>query len=264
MKLRRQGKLVAVVTGASSGIGQATAVRLGSMGVCVVLASRRKERLRQVADQITAAGGVASVAQVDVTDRGQIRTLVADVLAQHGAIDILVANAGTYVRGPVRDLAPEDFARSMKVNFSGALDLIYEVLPHMLARRRGHIVAVSTVDAKKGLPFDAPYVAAKAALTGFMDVLRQELRGSGVYASTILPGRVDTPMIDFLTVPLISRKISPETVARALVRAIEKNKPELIIPRVGPKALIVLAACSAALGDFFVRILGLEGKSQSQ
>jgi short-subunit dehydrogenase len=97
-----------------------------------------------------------------------------------------------------------------------------------------------------------------------MDVLRQELRGSGVYTSTILPGRVDTPMIDFLTVPLISRKISPETVANVLVRAIEKNTPEVVIPRVGPKALIVLAACSAALGDFFVRILGLEGKSQSQ
>jgi short-subunit dehydrogenase len=264
MNLRRQGELVAVVTGASSGIGQATALRLGARGVNVVLASRRKEKLRQVADQITAAGGMASVAQVDVSDRGQIQRLVAEVLSRHGAIDILIANAGTYVRGPVTSLAPEDFARSMKVNFSGALDLIYEVLPHMLARRRGHIVAVSTVDAKKGLPCDAPYVAAKAALTGFMDVLRQELRGSGVYASTILPGRVDTPMIDFLTVPLISRKISPGTVAKALVRAIEKNSAEVVIPRLGPRALIVLAACSAALGDFIVRTLRLEGKTQSQ
>jgi short-subunit dehydrogenase len=263
MNLGRQENLVALVTGASSGIGRATALRLASRGVHVVLASRREALLCEVANQITARGGRARVSPVDVTDRSRVRTLVSGILSELGAIDILVANAGSYVRGPVTTLAPEDFERSMKVNFSGSLDLIYEVLPHMLARRKGHIVAVTSVDAKKGLPLDAPYVAAKAALTGFMDVLRQELRGTGVRTTTVLPGRVDTPMIDFLSVPLISAKISPDVVAKALTRAIEKNRAEVVVPWPGSKFLIVAASCAAPLGDYIVRIFGLEGKRQS-
>jgi short-subunit dehydrogenase len=188
---------------------------------------------------------------------------VAAILSDMGSIDILVMNAGSYVRGAAVTLGRVNFERSLRVNFYGSLDILYEVLPHMLARRKGHLVAVTSVDAKKGLPLDAPYVAAKAALTGFMDVLRQELRGTGVDATTILPGRVDTPMIDFLSVPLISAKISPESVAKALVRAIEKRRSEVVIPWAGPKALIVAAAVSSPLGDLIVRAFGLEGKTQS-
>jgi short-subunit dehydrogenase len=119
------------------------------------------------------------------------------------------------------------------------------------------------VDGKKGLPYDAAYVASKYAVTGFTDVLRQELRGTGVYASTILPGRVDTPMIATLRVPRVSAKISSDTVAAAIVRAIRKRKPEMIVPYLGPKALIVLSAMSPRLGDWLVRTFGLEGKEET-
>jgi short-subunit dehydrogenase len=263
MKLESRENLVALVTGASSGIGRATSLRLASRGVRVALVARREQALREVAERIASSGGAARIFPLDVTDRDRMRATVSAVRSEMGSIDILVVNAGSYVRGAAAGLERADFERSMRINFYGALDIVYEVLPYMLARRRGHVVAVTTVDAKKGLPFDAPYVAAKAALTGFMDVLRQELRGTGVDATTILPGRVDTPMIDFLSVPLISAKISPEIVAKVLLRAIERRKSEVVVPWAGPKALIVAAALSSALGDLIVRTLGLEGKTQS-
>jgi short-subunit dehydrogenase len=263
MKLDPRENLVALVTGASSGIGRAVAIRLAARGVRLALVARREHALRDVADRIISDGGTARVYSLDVTDTERVRATVAAILSEMGTIDILVVNAGSYVRGAAVSLGRADFERSLRVNLYGSLDMLYEVLPHMLARRKGHIVAVTTVDAKKGLPFDAPYVAAKAALTGFMDVLRQELRGTGVDATTVLPGRVDTPMIDFLSVPLISAKISPEVVARSLVRAIERRTSEVVVPWAGPKALIVAAALSAPLGDLIVRTFGLEGKTQS-
>jgi len=130
----------------------------------------------------------------------------------------------------------------------------------MLERRSGNIIAVSTIDGKKGLPPDGVYVASKFALTGFMDVLRQELRGSGVSATTILPGRVDTPMIAHLNVPLASAKISSRSVARAIIRALRRPRAEVIIPYPGPKLLVVLGNIWAPLGDWIVRVLKLEGK----
>lgn len=101
----------------------------------------------------------------------------------------------------------------------------------MMAQGSGHIVLVTSMDAKKGIPRDAPYVAAKFALAGFGDVLRQELYGSGVAVTTLFPGRVDTPMIEHLKVPWISAKISPEVVARATVRAIVRRQPESLANR---------------------------------
>jgi short-subunit dehydrogenase len=133
----------------------------------------------------------------------------------------------------------------------------------MLRRGKGHLVAVSSVDGKKGLPFDGPYVAAKFALTGFMDVLRQELHGTGVQATTILPGRVDTSMINDLRVPIVSRKISAERVARGIIRAIERNLGELVVPFVLPKFLIISSACWARFGDWQTRLFRLEGKEKS-
>jgi short-subunit dehydrogenase len=133
----------------------------------------------------------------------------------------------------------------------------------MLTRGSGHIVVVSSVDGRKGLPQDAAYVSSKWAVTGFTDVLRQELHGTGVYATTILPGRVDTPMIAALRVPWVSRKISSERVAAAIVSAIRKRKAESVVPYPGPKTLIILSAISPRLGDWLVRIFRLEGKEET-
>ncbi len=263
MKLPRDRSAIALITGASSGIGRATARELAQRGVHVVLTSRREDRLQDLASEIASAGGTVTVRLLDVTDRQAVCGIVSDIQRQLGVIDILVANAGEYIRGEAATLGSAPFEQSMAVNFYGALDLVYEVLPAMIRQKSGHIVVVSTVDAKKGLPLDAPYVAAKAAITGFMDVLRQELRGTGINVTTVLPGRVDTPMIEHLRVPWISAKISPDRVARALVRAIERNRAEVIVPWVGPKSLLLAGAVSVPLADFIVRLFHLEGKKQS-
>jgi short-subunit dehydrogenase len=114
------------------------------------------------------------------------------------------------------------------------------------------------MDARKGIPPDAPYVAAKFALSGFGDVLRQELRGTGVSVSIIYPGRVDTPMIENLRVPWISAKIPAEAVARAILRAVRRRQPEVILPAQS-KLLVYLNTISPALADWAVRWFHLEG-----
>lgn len=248
----------AIVTGASSGIGRATALALADEGAHVALAARTDPALQEVADEIQARGREALVIPTDVTRQEQVEHLVARTLDKWGRIDMLIANAGAYVRSPVRELTVEEVRRSMAVNFYGALFAVLAVQPHMLAQGSGHIVLVSSADAKKGLPIDAPYVAAKSALDGLGEVLRQELHDSGVHVTTIFPGRVDTPLLDDLKVPWISGKISPERVARAIVRAIRRRRPEVIIPaRV--KALYYLNVLSPRLGDWIARFLHLQG-----
>ncbi len=252
-----QGK-VAIVTGASSGIGRATAMALAREGADVVLAARTKSKLHEVAQEIQTLGRKALVVPTDVTNRCEVDRAVAQTLDLWGHIDILVVNAGAYVRSPVVELTVEEIERSMAVNFYGALYTVLAVQPHLLDRGCGYIVLMSSMDAKKGLPLDAPYVAAKAALAGYGQVLRQELRPKGIHVTLVFPGRVDTPLLDTLEVPWVSAKIAPETVATAIVKAIQRRKVEVIIP-FQARLLRWVDAFSPRLGDWFVRVLRLEG-----
>lgn len=249
---------VAIVTGASSGIGRATALALAREGARVALAARRSSLLEEVAREVEALGGEALVVPTDVTDQAQVEHLVAQTLSRWGQVDLLIANAGAYIRRPIRELTAADVERSMAVNFYGALYAVLAVLPHMLARGQGHIVLVSSMDGKKGLPPDAPYVAAKFALAGFGDVLRQELHGTGVGVTIVFPGRVDTPLIAGLEVPWISAKIPPETVARAILRAIRRRQPEVIVPW-QTRLLLYAHVISPRFADWGVRFFHLEG-----
>ncbi len=249
---------VAIVTGASSGIGRAIAIELARAGAHVALGARNEAALQVTAQAVSALGREALVVPTDVTQVEQVNHLVAATRARWGRVDILIANAGDYIRARIVDLKIADMERSLAVNFYGALYPIQAVLPHLLAQHCGHIVVVSTMDSKKGLPPDAPYVAAKFALTGLAEVLRQELHGTGVGVSTILPGRVDTPMIGRLRVPWISAKISAEAVARATVRAIRWRQPEVMLP---PQTALLhyLNVLSPQLGDWAVRFFHLDG-----
>jgi short-subunit dehydrogenase len=249
---------VAVVTGASRGIGRATALALADAGAAVALAARGVEALERVAEEVRRRGGRALVVPADVGDPVQAQELVRTVLAQWGQVDIVVANAGAYLRTPALALTAEKVRRSLQVNFYGSLDPILVALPQMVQRRRGHLVIVSSLDGRRPLPGDGPYAIAKAALSGLVQVLRQELRPAGVGVTGVFPGRVDTEMIAGLRVPRISNKVSPERVARAIVRAIERDQAEVVVPRSG-RLLLCADLLSPRLTEWAIARLRLSG-----
>ena len=251
-------KKVAIVTGASSGIGRCTALELAKRGAFVALASRNEDALVELADEIKRLGQNPIVLPTDVTQRDQVDRMVQEVLFQWGRIDILVSNAGEYIRVPILNLDPADIQRSFDVNFFGGIYCIKAVLPSMLEQNSGHIVCVTSMDGKIGLPPDAPYVSAKFALTGFCEVLRQEVRDRGISVANVLPGRVDTRMIEHLQFLWISPKISAEKVALSIVDAITKRKPVVILP-FGAKLLYYINVFLPLLSDKLIRYLRLEG-----
>ena len=198
------------------------------------------------------------VVPTDVSQQDQVEALVQKTLQTFGRVDILVANAGQYIRSKIINLTLPELKQSMTVNFYGGVYSVLAVLPHMLEQHSGHIVLVTSMDGRKGLSPDAPYVAAKFALSGFGEVLRQELYQTGVYVTTIYPGRVDTPMIGELQVPWISAKIPPEAVARAITKGIEHRQAEIYLP-FGAKLLHYLNVFFPGLADRAARVFRLEG-----
>ena len=251
-------KKVAIVTGASLGIGRATALALAEQGASVALASRNGEALSTLAEELKHQGRQALVIPTDVTQREEVEALVREVVAQWGRVDILISNAGEYIRAPITDLDPATIQRSLDVNFFGGVYCVKAVLPHMLKQKSGHIVFVTSMDGKIGLPPDAPYVSAKFALTGFCEVLRQEVRDRGISVTNVLPGRVDTPMIENLKFSWISPKLAPESVAKAILMGIRKRKPIVILPP-GAKLLYYINVFAPTLSDRLARLFHLEG-----
>ncbi len=249
---------VCIVTGASSGIGRATALALAAQGSRLSLASRTEAALEAVAEDCRRRGAEALVVPTDVTSTSDVEHLIQATLDRWGRVDVLVACAGAYVRAHARSLTIEDLERSLAVNFYGAAHCLLGVLPHMLRQAGGHIILVTSMDAKKGLPLDGPYVAAKAAISGLAECMRQDLHGSGVHITTVFPARVDTPLIGSLRVPAVSAKIPPEAVASAIVKALRTRPLEVIIPFQG-RLLHYVNTLSPELGDWFTRVLHLEG-----
>lgn len=252
---------VAIVTGASSGIGRATALALASEGACLALASRNSEALSALAGELKLQGRQVIVIPTDVTQQVQVEALIQKVIAEWGRVDIMVSNAGEYLRASIVDLDPVVLQRSLDINFFGGVYCAKAVLPHMLSQKSGHIVFVTSMDGKIGLPPDAPYVSAKFALTGFCEVLRQEVHDSGISVTNVLPGRVDTVMIKDLKFAWISPKISPESVAAAILSGIRKHKPIVIVPPQA-KLLYYINVFAPRLSDRLSQIFHLEGWSK--
>jgi NAD(P)-dependent dehydrogenase (short-subunit alcohol dehydrogenase family) len=188
---------VILITGASSGIGHATALTLIAAGHRVYGAARRVEKM----SDLEAAGGHAIA--MDVTNTTQVADAVSRILAEQGQIDVLINNAGYAVYGAVEDVPIETARRQFEVNLFGLADLTQRVLPHMRERRSGHILNITSVGGKVYSPLGAWYHATKHALEGWSDCLRVEMASFGIDVSIIEPGAINSGFGDVMTDPMI-------------------------------------------------------------
>ena len=221
---------VAFVTGASSGLGRELARRLAGEGYAVALAARREERLRELAAAIEDAGGRALPCPCDVADRAQVHDAVARAEAELGPVDLLVANAGQSEMTEPHRLDAAEVERLMRVNFFGALYAVERVLPGMLERGRGHLVAVGSLAGYNGLPLTAAYSASKGALHNFFESLRIDLRGTGVDVTVITPGYVKTELTEknLHTMPFL---LELDEAVDRMMRAIRTRRRLASFPR---------------------------------
>ena len=195
-KYERPERRPAVVTGASSGIGAAIALRLGTAGYPVALGARRTDRLAAVADQIRAEGGEAVVHPLDLTDDSSVTTFAKAVTADLGDVEVVVSNAGAVAPGRIVEVEPERFTRELDLAVVGAHRLVRAFVPGMVERHRGDVVFVSSDCAVRPRPFMAAYSAGKWGLEGMAASLQMELEGTGVRASVVRPGPTHSEMGD--------------------------------------------------------------------
>lgn len=243
---------VTLITGASSGLGEGMARRLVQDGEAVALVARRADRLEGLAEELRAKGGKALVVAADVAERAAVHEAVQKTQDALGPITRLIANAGVSEHQAAADFDASDFGRILQINVMGAAYAVEAVLPSMVAAGKGHLVAISSLAAYRGLPGSAAYCASKAALTALFESLRIELTPQGVAVSVIHPGFVKTAMTDknSFQMPFL---MDLDPALDLMMDAINHQRPILSFP--WPMALAVRVArlLPAAVYDQLVR-----------
>lgn len=201
-----QGKIV-VITGASSGLGEATARHLSEQGALVVLGARRFDRIQALAAELTEQGPRAIAVQTDVTDSQQVKRLVDTAIEHHGRIDVMINNAGLMPHSPLERLKIADWDRMIDVNIKGVLYGIAAALPRMQKQNAGHIINVSSVAGHKVRPGSAVYAATKHAVLVISEGLRQEVKPYQIRTTVISPGAIATELADSITEPDIAESV---------------------------------------------------------
>jgi short-subunit dehydrogenase len=222
---------VVVVTGASAGIGEATAIRFARAGSRTVLAARRMERLEGLAGAIRSRGGDALPVRCDVTEPDDIAGLVEETLAAYGRCDVLVNNAGIPGGGAFRDVSADQVERLVRTNLLGVLLVTKAFLPHLLERGAGHVVNVASVAGRVATPGAAVYGATKHGVVAFSEALSAELRPSGILVTAVNPGLTRTEGF-----PQAGRPrpfvMDADRVARTIVDVVLRERaPEVSVPR---------------------------------
>lgn len=247
-----EGKVV-VVTGASSGIGRATALAFAAAGARVVLVARRRAALEEVA---RLAGG-AVVVPTDVTDRDAVRTCFDETLARCGRVDVVVNNAGVLLPAPIADIAASDLDAMMRVNVYGALWVMQEAVARMRTTG-GSIVNVASLAGRRGVTPLGGYCATKFALIGLTEALRTELHASPLHVGLVLPGVVETPMVEqvshdqeFLELWPSTLNMPPSWVVWAIFASVRFGLVEVSVPP-GAATLEKLAALAPGVADRIV------------
>jgi len=224
---------VAVVTGASAGIGWATAAALAREGATVVASARREDRLEALVGGIRERGGTASAVACDVSDRGQVDALRDRVFELHGRCDVLVNNAGVPGGGDFVELPIERIEAVVRTNFVGVLYGAKAFLPGMLDRRSGHVVNVASLAGRFAVPGSAVYSATKHAVVAFSEALYYDLHDRGVVVTAVNPGLVATEAFPHRDAIERGRRVmKPERIARTIVDVVRRGKgPEVSVPR---------------------------------
>jgi len=247
---RVRGKVV-VVTGGSSGIGQATAHKLAEAGAKVVIVARDPEKLETTRKEITAAGGLCYTYSCDLADMNAIDALAKKVLADHGTVDFLVNNAGRSIRRAVINSIDRfhDFERTMQLNYFGPVRLVLAFLPKMVEQKHGHIINISSIGVLSRAPRFSAYVASKSALDAFSECAASEVIDKGVHFTNINMPLVRTPMIAPTKMYENVPTLSPEEAAGLVVEAIV-HRPVRIATRLG-----IFGAVSHAIAPKVTQVL---------
>ncbi|MCU0542762.1 MAG: SDR family NAD(P)-dependent oxidoreductase [Oscillatoriaceae cyanobacterium Prado104] len=240
------GKLdgkVAIITGASAGIGEATAIALAAEGAKVGLVARRGDRLEALAKRIVAAGGEALAIVADITDETKLQTIVDKTKTTWGRIDILVNNAGIARIGEIAKADPADWRRMIDLNLLALMNLTHTVLPILQAQGSGHIVNISSVAGRTVRVGIGGYNVSKWGVNAFSEVLRQEVSSQNIRVTVIEPGMVNTEISDHITDPIAKQRseerwksITPlesEDIAAAIVYAVTQP------PRVNVNEILI-------------------------
>lgn len=236
-----------LITGASQGIGRATALLFANKGYDVVLAARQSDRLNAVAQEVQNIGRQALAVPTDVRDATQVKTLVDKALEQYSAIDVLINNAGIYASGTVESFSLDDWHQVIDTNLWGYIHTIHALLPHMISRGSGTIVNLSSIGGKVPVPYLVPYNTSKFAVTGLTEAMHSELKPKGIHVCGIYPNVIKSSLMEramfrgkdaedaearrkqldlVVSTPVIEK---PEDVAKAIWEAVKHQRAEVMV-----------------------------------
>jgi short-subunit dehydrogenase len=266
---RQLSQQAVVITGASSGIGRETATRFGQRGASVVLAARNEVALQEVAREVERLGGKAHVVVTDVAEWEQVERLAREAVEHFGRIDTWINNAATTEYATVEEMSIEEIERVIQVDLMGQIYGMKAALPHLKREGQGTIINVASVEARRAVPLQAPYVAAKHGIKGFTDTLRMELEHekSCINVTLVLPASINTPLFAHARSKLGAKPrplppvYEPRAVAEALVFAAEHPRREILVGGAS-KALTVGERISPSLVDRLMLMRGQAFKKQ--
>lgn len=247
-------KLTILLTGASSGIGRATALQLAEGGHNLALVARRRNALEEVANECRTSGAEVMTCAIDVTYEQDVKNAVNEIISRFGSINVLINNAAQSILGKFEDIPMQDFRRVIETNLFGYINFTKALIPHFKNKGEGHVINVSSIVGRLGQPFTIPYTISKFGIVGLTESLQQEYANEkGIHFSLVLPGTIDTPIFNqaanYMGVAVKAPEpVIPATeVAEAIAKLIRKPRKQVIV---GPLSKFALAA-KAVVPEFF-------------